>query len=156
MKYLKILILIVGTCFLIYTEVGVNTFLSGSEYLEVLPFLIYLFFTATLKFSKSSLIVFIATGFYYDLFFTDNYLGYTSIKFLLICVIVNFISIRGGSGLISNFFLFYICALLYKFEIVFVNIDTTFFYFLIICFPNYLLFKALTSNLRGDVFSTKI
>ena len=156
MTYLKKLILIVATCFLIYTEVGVNTFLSGSEYLEVLPFLIYLFYTAKLKFSRSSLIVFLVTGFYYDLFFTDNYLGYTSIKFLLICVIVNFISTRVSSGLISNFLLFYICALLYKFEIVFVNIDTTFFYILLICFPNYLLFKALTSNLRGDVFSTKI
>ena len=156
MKYLKNFSLIPATFFLVYAEVGVNTFLSGNEYLEALPFLIYLFYIATFKFSRISLIVLIFNGLYYDLLFTDNYLGYTSAKFLLICIIVNFISTKSGFGFISNFFLFYICTLLYKFEIVFVNIDTTFFYFLVICFPNYLLFKAFTSNLRRDVFSTKI
>ena len=156
MTFLKNFILIVATFFLVYAEVGINTFLSGNEYLEALPFLIYLFYIASFKFSRNSLIVLILNGFYYDLFFTDNYLGYTSIKFLTICTIVNFISTKSDLGLTNNFFLFYVSALIYKFEIVFVNIYTTFFYFLVICFPNYLLFKALTGNLRRDVFSTKI
>ena len=156
MTYLKNFSLIVFTFFLVYTEVGINTFLSGNEYLEALPFLVYLFYVATLKFSRSSIIVLILNGFYYDLLFTDNYLGYTSIKFLLMCMIVNFISTKSGLGFITNFLLFYLCTLIYKFEIIFVNINSNFLYLLVICFPNYLLFKALTGNLRRDVFTTKI
>ena len=156
MTYLKNFTFVIATFFLLYTEVRVNTFLSGNEYLGALPFLIYLFYVATFKFSRNSIIVLILNGFYYDLLFTDNYLGYTSIKFLLICMIINFIFTKGGSGFITNFLLFYVCTLLYKFEIIFVNIDTNLLYLLVICFPNYLLFKALTGNLRRDVFSTKI
>lgn len=156
MTYLKNFTLVVATFFLVYTEVRVNTFLSGNEYLEALPFLIYLFYVATFKFSLNSIIVLILNGFYYDLLFTDNYLGYTSIKFLLMCMIVNFISTKSGLGFITNFLLFYLCTLIYKFEIIFVNINSNFLYLLVICFPNYLLFKALTGNLRRDVFSTKI
>lgn len=156
MIYLKNFSLIAMTFFLVYIEVRVNTFLNGNDYLTALPFFVYLFHVAIFKFSRNSLIVLILNGFYYDLLFTDNYLGYTSIKFLLICMIVNFISTKGDLGFISNFFLFYTCTLLYKFEIIFLNIDATFLYLLVICFPNYLLFKALTSNLRRDVFSTKI
>ena len=92
MTYLKNFSLIVFTFFLVYTEVGINTFLSGNEYLEALPFLVYLFYVATFKFSRSSIIVLILNGFYYDLLFTDNYLVYNSINFLLICMIINFIS----------------------------------------------------------------
>jgi len=156
MTYLKNFTLVVTTFFLVYTEVRVNTFLSGNEYLEALPFLVYLFYVATFKFSRNSIIVLILNGFYYDLLFTDNYLGYTSIKFLLMCMIVNFISTKSGLGFITNFLLFYLCTLIYKFEIIFVNINSNFLYLLVICFPNYLLFKALTGNLRRDVFSTKI
>ena len=156
MTYLKNFTLVVATFFLVYTEVRVNTFLSGNEYLEALPFLIYLFYVATFKFSLNSIIVLILNGFYYDLLFTDNYLGYTSIKFLLMCMIFNFISTKSGLGFITNFLLFYLCTLIYKFEIIFVNINSNFLYLLVICFPNYLLFKALTGNLRRDVFSTKI
>ena len=71
-------------------------------------------------------------------------------------MVINFISTKIGSGFITNFLLFYVCTLIYKFEIIFVNIDTNLLYLLVICFPNYLLFKALTGNLRRDVFSTKI
>ena len=38
MTYLKNFSLIVFTFFLVYTEVGINTFLSGNEYLEALPY----------------------------------------------------------------------------------------------------------------------
>ena len=156
MTYLKNFTLVIATFFLLYIEVRVNTFLSGNEYLGALPFLIYLFYVATFKFSRNSIIVLILNGFYYDLLFTDNYLGYTSIKFLIICMMINFISTKSGVGFITNFFLFYVCTLLYKFEIIVINFETTFLYLLVICLPNYLLFKALTSNLRRDVFSTKI
>ena len=156
MTYLKNFTLVIATFFLLYIEVRVNTFLSGNGYLGALPFLIYLFYVATFKFSRNSIIVLILNGFYYDSLFTDNYLGYTSIKFLLMCMIVNFISTKSGLGFITNFLLFYLCTLIYKFEIIFVNINSNFLYLLVICFPNYLLFKALTGNLRRDVFSTKI
>ena len=120
MTYLKNFTFVIASFFLLYTEVRVNTFMSGNEYLAALPFLIYLFYVATLKFSMNSIIVLILNGFYYDLLFTDNYLGYTSIKFLLICMIINFISTKSGPGLITNFLLFYVCTLIYKFPFSFI------------------------------------
>ena len=155
MIYLKNAAYLLLTFFLVFTEVWFNTFLSASEYLEILPILIYVFFIINFNFSRSSVILLICNGFYYDLFFTDNFLGYTSIKLLLICMTIHFAYIRLNSGIVSNFILFYVSLLLYKFEILIVNFDTSFI-LLVICLPNFLLFNALTSNLRRDVFSAKI
>ena len=156
MIYLKNAILNLLTFILIFIEVRGNSFLSANEYLEVLPFFIYFYYIATFNFSRSSVSVLILNGFYFDLFFSDNYLGYTSIKLLFICIIVHFIYTKVGSGIIANFSLFYLSVFLYKFESYVNNFDISIVYLLLICLPNYLLFKALTSNLRSDVFSTKI
>ena len=155
MIYLKNAAYFLLTFFLVFTEVWFNTFLSASEYLEILPILIYVFFIINFNFSRSSVILLICNGFYYDLFFTNNFLGYTSIKLLLIRMTIHFAYIRLNSGLVTNFILFYVSLLLYKFEILIVNFDTSFI-LLVICLHNFLLFNALTSNLRRDVFSAKI
>ena len=156
MKYLKNLIVTFATFFLIFTEIRVNTFLTNNVNFEFYPFLIYLFYISTKYFSRSSVLIIVLSGFYYDIFYTSNFLGETSIKFLFICIVIHFISTKLSKSIFSNFLLFYICLLLYKYELIVADIGMSLFYFLVICLPNFLLFRALNSNLRRDVFSAKI
>ena len=156
MTYLKNFILISATFFLIFTEIRINSFLNNNMYFEFYPFLIYLFYVSTKYFSRSSVLIVVLNGFYYDIFYTSNFLGETSIKFLFICVVTHFISTKLRVSIFTNFSLFYICLLLYKYELIVADIGMSLFYFLVICLPNFLLFRALNSNLRRDVFSAKI
>ena len=156
MTYLKNLILTFATFFLIYTEIRVNTFLTNNVYFEFYPFLVYLFHVSTNYFSRSSVLIIILNGFYYDIFYTSNFLGETSIKFLFICIVTHFISTKLSTNILNNFLLFFICLLLYKYELIVTDIGMSLFYYLVICLPNFLLFIALNSNLRRDVFSAKI
>ena len=156
MTYLKNLILTFATFFLIFTEIRVNTFLTNNVYFEFYPFLVYLFHVSTNYFSRSSVLIIILNGFYYDIFYTSNFLGETSIKFLFICIVTHFISTKLSSNILNNFLLFFICLLLYKYELIVTDIGMSLFYYLVICLPNFLLFRALNSNLRRDVFSAKI
>ena len=156
MTYLKNLILTFATFFLIFTEIRVNTFLTNNVYFEFYPFLVYLFHVSTNYFSRSSVLIIILNGFYYDIFYTSNFLGETSIKFLFICIVTHFISTKLSTNILNNFLLFFICLLLYKYELIVTDIGMSLFYYLVICLPNFLLFRALNSNLRRDVFSAKI
>ena len=156
MTYLKNFILISATFFLIFTEIRINSFLNNNMYFEFYPFLIYLFYVSTKYFSRSSVLIVVLNGFYYDIFYTSNFLGETSIKFLFICIVTHFISTKLSTNIFNNFLLFFICLLLYKYELVVADISMSLLYFLVICLPNFLLFRALNSNLRRDVFSAKI
>ena len=156
MTYLKNLILTFATFFLIFTETRVNTFLTNNVYFEFYPFLVYLFHVSTNYFSRSSVLIIVLNGFYYDIFYTSNFLGESSIKFLFICIVTHFISTKLSTNIFNNFLLFFICLLLYKYELAVADISMSLFYFLVICLPNFLLFRALNSNLRRDVFSAKI
>lgn len=156
MTYLKNLILTFATFFLIFTETRVNTFLTNNVYFEFYPFLVYLFHVSTNYFSRSSVLIIVLNGFYYDIFYTSNFLGESSIKFLFICIVTHFISTKLSSNILNNFLLFFICLLLYKYELIVTDIGMSLFYYLVICLPNFLLFRALNSNLRRDVFSAKI
>lgn len=156
MTYLKNLIVTFATFFLIFTEIRLNTFLTNNVYFEFYPFLIYLFYVSTNYFSRSSVLIVVLGGFYYDIFYTSNFLGETSIKFLFICIVTHFISTKLSTNIFNNFLLFFICLLLYKYELIVTDIGMSLFYYLVICLPNFLLFRALNSNLRRDVFSAKI
>ena len=156
MTYLKNFILISATFFLIFTEIRINSFLNNNMYFEFYPFLIYLFYVSTKYFSRSSVLIVVLNGFYYDIFYTSNFLGETSIKFLFICIVTHFISTKLSSNILNNFLLFFICLLLYKYELIVTDIGMSLFYYLVICLPNFLLFRALNSNLRRDVLSAKI
>jgi hypothetical protein len=156
MTYLKNFILISATFFLIFTEIRINSFLNNNMYIEFYPFLIYLFYVSTKYFSRSSVLIVVLNGFYYDIFYTSNFLGETSIKFLFICIVTHFISTKLSTNILNNFLLFFICLLLYKYELIVADIGMSLFYYLVICLPNFLLFRALNSNLRRDVFSAKI
>ena len=156
MTYLKNLILTFATFFLIFTETRVNTFLTNNVYFEFYPFLVYLFHVSTNYFSRSSVLIIVLNGLYYDIFYTSNFLGESSIKFLFICIVTHFISTKLSTNIFNNFLLFFICLLLYKYELIVTDIGMSLFYYLVICLPNFLLFRALNSNLRRDVFSAKI
>jgi len=156
MTSLKNLILTFATFFLIFTETRVNTFLTNNVYFEFYPFLVYLFHVSTNYFSRSSVLIIVLNGFYYDIFYTSNFLGETSIKFLFICIVTHFISTKLSTNIFNNFLLFFICLLLYKYELIVTDIGMSLFYYFVICLPNFLLFRALNSNLRRDVFSAKI
>ena len=156
MTYLKNFILISATFFLIFTEIRINSFLNNNMYFEFYPFLIYLFYVSTKYFSRSSVLIVVLNGFYYDIFYTSNFLGETSIKFLFICIVTHFISTKLSTNILNNFLLFFICLLLYKYELIVMDICMSLFYYLVICLPNFLLFRSLNSNLRRDVFSAKI
>jgi len=156
MTQLKNLILTFATFFLIFTEIRINSFLNNNMYFEFYPFLIYLFYVSTKYFSRSSVLIVVLNGFYYDIFYTSNFLGETSIKFLFICIVTHFISTKLSTNIFNNFLLFFICLLLYKYELIVTDIGMSLFYYLVICLPNFLLFRALNSNLRRDVFSAKI
>ncbi len=133
MKYLKNLILTFATFFLIFTETRVNTFLTNNVYFEFYPFLVYLFHVSTNYFSRSSVLIIVLNGFYYDIFYTSNFLGETSIKFLFICIVTHFISTKLSTNILNNFLLFFICLLLYKYELIVTDIGMSLFYYLVIC-----------------------
>lgn len=156
MIYLKNSFIVLLTFFLIFAEVTVNTFLSMSNYLEFLPLLCYIFYVSFYFFRRSSVLVIIFSGSYFDLFFSENFLGYTSIKLLVICMLIHFLHIRLSGGVVVESLLFFLATLLYKFEVLLPSFNTSFIYLFVICLPNYFLFKILTSTLRRDVLSTKI
>ena len=156
MIYLKNSFIVLLTFFLIFAEVTVNTFLSMSNYLEFLPLLCYIFYVSFYFFRRSSVLVIIFSGSYFDLFFSENFLGYTSIKLLVICMLIHFLHIRLPGGVVVESLLFFLATLLYKFEVLLPSFNTSFIYLFVICLPNYFLFKILTSTLRRDVLSTKI
>ena len=129
MTYLKNFILISATFFLIFTEIRINSFLNNNMYFEFYPFLIYLFYVSTKYFSRSSVLIIVLNGFYYDIFYTSNFLGETSIKFLFICIVTHFISTKLSKSIFINFLLFYICLLLYKYELIVTDIGMSLFYY---------------------------
>ena len=120
MNYLKNLIVTFATFFLIFTEIRVNTFLTNNVYFEFYPFLIYLFYVSTNYFSRSSVLIIVLSGFYYDIFYTSNFLGETSIKFLFICIVTHFIFTKLGKSIFNNF-LFWTFERAFKFGISFIN-----------------------------------
>ena len=132
MTYLKNLILTFATFFLIFTETRVNTFLTNNVYFEFYPFLVYLFHVSTNYFSRSSVLIIVLNGFYYDIFYTSNFLGETSIKFLFICIVTHFISTKLSTNILNNFLLFFIFFLLYKYELIVTDIGMSLFYYLVV------------------------
>jgi len=136
MKFIRKILLIFLTFLLIFTEARVNTLLSDIDYIEMLPFLIYIFYVSLYSFSSGSSLVLVLSGFYFDLFLTDNFLGYTSIKFLLICTIIHYLYTRLSSGIVTEFTLFYLSALIYKFEVTSSSLGINLIYIIIICLLN--------------------
>ena len=74
--------------------------------LQILPFLILIFYISTKRFSNSFILAFFFSGIYYDLFYTSNYFGTTSIKYIFIAIVINFIYNRVNESLFSEYLIF--------------------------------------------------
>ena len=60
--------------------------------IRLLPFLILLFYISLNRFSNAYILAFFLSGIYYDLFYTSNYFGSASAKFISLGIFVNFIN----------------------------------------------------------------
>ncbi len=125
--------------------------------IRILPFLVLLFFISLNRFSNAYVLAFFFSGIYYDLFYTSNYFGSASIKFISIGILINFISNKINDDLLSEFLLFLIAVSIYKFETIIysfsINQLTVIFLISVI---NYFLFKIINITLKRDVFTKSI
>ena len=146
---------------LLFITVLISELLIGifSEFsdLEILPFLILLFYISTKKFSNAYIFAFFFSGIYYDLFYTSNYFGSTSAKFLLIGIVINFINNQLNDNLYNEFFVFFVAVTIYKFEIIIYSFNISELRIvLLISVINYFLFKLINITLKRDVFKKSI
>ena len=125
--------------------------------IRILPFFILLFYISLNRFSNSYILAFFLSGIYYDLFYTSNYFGSASAKFILLGIFVNFVSNKINNDLFSEFLLFFGAVLIYKFETIIYsfNINEITIIFLISVI-NYFLFKLINITLKRDVFTKSI
>ena len=123
----------------------------------ILPFLILLFYISLNRFSNAYILAFFLSGIYYDLFYTSNYFGSASAKFISLGIFVNFINSKINNDLLSEFLLFFGAVSIYKFETIIysfsINQLTIIFLISVI---NYFLFKLINITLKRDVFTQSI
>ena len=141
---------------LLVIELLLGIFSDFSD-LEILPFLILLFHISINKFSNAYILAFFCSGIYYDLFYTSNYFGSTSAKFLSIGIVINFINNKLKDNLYSEFLLFFLAVSIYKIEFIinefsFIQLTNI----LLISVINYFLFKLINITLKRDVFKKSI
>ena len=137
-------------------ELLIGIFTEFSD-IEILPFLILLFYISINKFSNAYIFAFFFSGIYYDLFYTSNYFGSTSAKFLSIGIVINFINNKLNDNLFNEFLVFFLAVAIYKFEFViysfsFIQLTNLF----LITVINYFLFKLINITLKRDVFKKSI
>jgi len=137
-------------------ELLIGVFAEFSD-IEILPFLILLFYISINKFSNAYILAFFFSGIYYDLFYTSNYFGFTSAKFLSIGIIINFVNSKLNDNLFSEFLVFVLAVAIYKFEFIiyafsFIQLTIIF----LISVINYFLFKLINITLKRDVFKKSI
>ena len=125
--------------------------------LQILPFLILIFYISTKRFSNSFIFAFFFSGIYYDLFYTSNYFGTTSIKYIFIAIVINFIYNRVNESLFSEYLIFLLTVAIYKFEILLNTFNISdFTNIFLISAINYFLFKIISVTLKWDVFKKSI
>jgi len=137
-------------------ELLIGIFTEFSD-IEILPFLILLFYISIDKFSNAYILAFFFSGIYYDLFYTSNYFGSTSAKFLSIGIVINFINNKLNDNLFNEFLVFLLAVAIYKFEFIiysfsFIQLTNVF----LITVINYFLFKLINITLKRDVFKKSI
>ena len=86
---------------------------------KVLPFLILLFFISSKRFSNSFVYAYFFSGIYYDLFYTSNYFGTTSAKYITLGIIINYIYSNLNSSVYREYLTFLLAVLIYNYEIIF-------------------------------------
>ena len=90
MIYLRNLLSIIAFVFLLFIELIINTVLNF-DYFLIMPFFIGMFVISTRRFSNFYISVFLVAGIYYDALYSSNILGFSSAKFLITMILMNFI-----------------------------------------------------------------
>ncbi len=131
--------------------------LTDFSNIKILPFLILLSYISISKFSNSYILAFFFSGIYYDLFYTSNYFGTTSAKFIFISVTLNFIYDKFDKNLLTNYFVFLIATIMYKFELFVDSFNLSqMLVVLLISIINYFLLEIINITLKRDVFKKSI
>jgi len=155
MIYLRNLLSIVTFVFLLFIELLTNTILNF-DFL-IMPFFIGMFLISTRRFSNFYISVFLVAGIYYDALYSSNILGFSSAKFLITIILMNFIIANQQNNSYLDFATFTVGIFMYKFTYSFEYLNPEFlFQLLISSFVNYFLFRILNITIGKNVLKQKI
>ena len=156
MIYLRNILNILFFVILLFSELLINT-IFVFEYILFLPFYIGLFYVSTRRFSNFYISIFLVAGIYYDTLFSSNILGFTSAKFLITCVILNFLTNNQSKNTFQDLAAFVAGVFLYSFTYSFDFLQPQFLYLLLISsLVNYFLFRILNITIEKNVLKQKI
>ncbi len=142
--------------FVLTLELIFGIFTEFTDY-RFLPFLILLFYISINKFSNSFVFAYFLAGIYYDLFYTSNYFGTTSVKFIFFAILINYVYQKLDNSLYSEYLVFLLAVIIYNYEIIIFSLSfSSFMNILIISIINYFLFKLINITLKRDVFKKSI
>ena len=155
MIYLRNLLSIISFVFLLFIELLTNTILNF-DFL-IMPFFIGMFLISTRRFSNFYISVFLVAGIYYDALYSSNILGFSSAKFLITIILMNFIIANQQNNSYLDFATFTVGIFMYKFTYSFEYLNPEFlFQLLISSFVNYFLFRILNITIGKNVLKQKI
>ena len=155
MIYLRNLLSIISFVFLLFIELLTNTILNF-DFL-IMPFFIGMFLISTRRFSNFYISVFLVAGIYYDALYSSNILGFSSAKFLITIILMNFIIANQQINIYQDIATFTVGIFIYKFTYSLEYLNPEFLYQLLISsLVNYFLFRILNITIGKNVPKQKI
>ena len=156
MIYLRNLFLIITFVFLLFIELLFNTILNF-EYFLIMPFFIGMFIISTRRFSNFYISVFLVAGIYYDALYSSNILGFSSAKYLITIILMNFIIANQQNNIYLDLAAFTVGIFTYKFTYSLEYFNPEFLNQLLISsLVNYFLFRILNITIGKNVLKQKI
>ena len=156
MIYLRNLLSIITFVFLLFIELLINT-ISNFDYFLVMPFFIGMFLISTRRFSNFYISVFLVAGIYYDALYSSNILGFSSAKFLITIILMNFMIANQQNNIYLDFATFTLGIFTYKFIYSLEYLNPEFLYqMLTSSLVNYFLFRILNITIGKNVLKQKI
>ena len=114
MIYLRNLFSIITFVFLLFVELLLNT-IFNFDYFLIMPFFIGMFIISTLRFSNYYISIFLVAGIYYDTLYSSNILGFSSAKFLITIIFMNFVIANQQNNTYLDLATFTVGIYIYKF-----------------------------------------
>ena len=156
MIYLRNLLSIIAFVFLLFVELLINTILTF-DYFLIMPFFIAMFLISTRRFSNFYISVFLVAGIYYDALYSSNILGFSSAKFLITIILMNYIIANQENNIYLDLATFTVGVFIYKFTYSLEYLNPEFLYqILISSLVNYFLFRILNITIGKNVLKQKI
>tara|TARA_Y100000816_G_scaffold130840_1_gene92332 strand:- start:982 stop:1452 length:471 start_codon:yes stop_codon:yes gene_type:complete len=156
MIYLRNLFSIITFVFLLFIELLLNT-IFNFDYFLIMPFFIGMFIISTLRFSNYYISIFLVAGIYYDTLYSSNILGFSSAKFLITIIFMNFIIANQQNNTYLDLATFTVGIYIYKFTYSWEYLNPEFLYQLLVSsLVNYFLFRILNITIGKNVLKQKI